>query len=108
VQTSSLSQGAWGKVQPGDIMVMRGKGKAWQDVGADRFFMRFRDKSGSAATGQSGTGAIVLMGYPTEDVFIQGAGRGHHGGCIAGVTAAFRKASGGRKPVSTARATTAP
>jgi len=86
VQTSSLSQGAWGKVQPGDIMVMRGKGTPWTDVGFENFFMRFRDKSGSEATGQSGTGAIVLMGYPAEDVFIQGLlANGVRGGCIAGV-----------------------
>ena len=72
VQTSSLSQGAWGEAQPGDIIVLRGTGTAWTDVGFENYFMRFRDKSGSAPSGASGTGAIVVMGYPTEDVFIRG------------------------------------
>ena len=86
VQTSNLAQGAWGQVHPGDIMVMRGTGTAWTDVGFENYFMRYRDKSGSAATGASGTGAIALMGYPTEDAFIRGTlAAGATGGCIAAI-----------------------
>jgi hypothetical protein len=86
VQTSDLSQGAWGKVQRGDFIVMRGTGTAWTDVGFESYFMRFRDKSGSAPTGASGTGAIVLMGYPTEDTYIRGTlAAGMSSGCISAV-----------------------
>src|SRR4029079_5596185 len=72
VQTTNLEQAAWGQVKPGDIMVMRGSGTDWTDVGFEHYFMRYRDKSGSAPTGASGTGAIVLMGYPNEEVKIRG------------------------------------
>jgi hypothetical protein len=71
VQTPNLS-GAWGYVQPGDVIVMRGTGTAWTDVGFEDYFMRFRNKSGRAPTGRSGTGAIALMSYPGEDVYIRG------------------------------------
>ena len=70
VQTSSLSAAAYGRAQAGDIIVMRGTGTAWQDVGFEGYFCRFRDKSGSAPTGAAGTGPITVMGYPGEDVFI--------------------------------------
>src|SRR5437879_12085124 len=72
VQTATLSQGAWGQAQPGDIIVLRGTGTAWTDVGYESYFMRFRDKSGSAPTGASSTGAIAMMGYPTDDAYIHG------------------------------------
>jgi hypothetical protein len=86
VQTADLSQGAWGRVQPGDIMVMRGTGTAWSDVGFENYFMRYRDKSGSAPTGASGTGAIVLMGYPAEDAYIRGTlAAGTRNGCISAI-----------------------
>lgn len=86
VQTSTLSAAAWGQVQPGDFIVMRGKGTAWTDLGFEDYFMRYRDKSGSAPTGASGTGPIVLMGYPTEDVFIRGTlANGMTGGCVSAV-----------------------
>lgn len=86
VQTASLSQGAWGQVKPGDFIVMRGKGTPWTDVGFERFFMRYRDKSGSAPTGASGTGPIALMGYPTEDVYIRGTlANGMSGGCVSAI-----------------------
>lgn len=87
VQTPALyTGGAWEKVQPGDFIVMRGKGTAWTDVGFEHYFMRYRDKSGSAATGAPGTGAIAIMGYPTEDVFIQGTIKaGMTGGCITAI-----------------------
>ncbi|RTL57980.1 MAG: hypothetical protein EKK46_01380 [Rhodocyclaceae bacterium] len=70
VQTSRLSEGAWGQVRPGDFIVMRGTGTPWTDKGYQNFFLRVRDKSGSAPTGQTGSGPIGLMGYPGEDVYI--------------------------------------
>src|SRR5712671_273125 len=86
VQTSTLSQGAWGQAQPGDIIVLRGTGTAWTDVGYGNYFMRFRDKSGSAPTGAAGTGAIAVMGYPTEDAYIRGTlAAGQKGGCISAI-----------------------
>jgi len=85
VQTSNLA-GAWGEAQPGDIVVLRGTGTAWTDVGFENYFMRFRDKSGSAPTGASGTGAIVVMGYPTEDAYIHGTlAGGQTRGCISAI-----------------------
>jgi hypothetical protein len=85
VQTPSLS-GAWGAVRAGDVIVMRGTGTAWTDAGFENYFMRFRNKSGSAPTGRSGTGPITLMSYPTEDVFIRGtpAAAGSMG-CISAI-----------------------
>jgi hypothetical protein len=86
VQTSTLSQGAWGQAQRGDFIVLRGTGTPWTDVGFENYFMRFRDKSGSAPTGASGTGAIVVMGYPTEDAYIRGTlAAGQKMGCISAI-----------------------
>jgi len=76
VQTSDYSKVVWGKVQPGDVIVMRGHADGngntipWVDVGFEGYFLRFRDKSGSPPTGQSGTGPISVVGYPGEDVYI--------------------------------------
>ncbi|MEC5216382.1 hypothetical protein RCH09_001328 [Actimicrobium sp. GrIS 1.19] len=89
VQTPALyTGGAWSAVRPGDIIVMRGHGNAkpWTDVGFENYFMRFRDKSGTAPTGAVGTGAIALMGYPGEDAFIRGTlANGMTGGCISAI-----------------------
>lgn len=86
VQTSNLSEGAWGAAQPGDFIVMRGTGTPWTDSGFENYFMRYRDKSGQAPTGASGTGPIVIMGYPAEDVFIRGTlAGGMTGGCISAI-----------------------
>ena len=86
VQTQDLSEGAWGEVRPGDIIVMRGAGTAWTDIGFERYFMRFRDKSGTPPRGRRGTGPIVLMGYPGEDVYIRGSlAGGMTGGCISAI-----------------------
>jgi hypothetical protein len=85
VQTPNLA-GAWERVQPGDIIVMRGSGAAWTDTGFEYYFMRFRNKSGRAPNGRSGTGAIVLMSYPTEDVYIRGTvAGGQNMGCISAI-----------------------
>ncbi|HJW56714.1 MAG TPA: right-handed parallel beta-helix repeat-containing protein [Burkholderiaceae bacterium] len=70
VQTARLHEGAWGKVRPGDFIVMRGTGTPWTDRGYQNYFARTRDKSGSAPAGRPGTGPISLMGYPGEDVVI--------------------------------------
>lgn len=87
VQTPTLG-GAWGAAQPGDTIVMRGHGNAnpWTDLGFENYFMRYRDKSGSAPTGAAGTGAIVLMGYPGEDAFIRGTlANNMTGGCVSAI-----------------------
>ncbi|CAN5451665.1 hypothetical protein BH11PSE11_BH11PSE11_02640 [soil metagenome] len=89
VQTPALyTGGAWPQVARGDFIVMRGHGNAnpWTDVGFEHYFMRYRDKSGSAPTGASNTGAIVIMGYPGEDVYVRGLlSNGMTGGCISAV-----------------------
>lgn len=89
VQTADVyTGGAWPQVAPGDFIVMRGHGNAspWTDVGFEHYFMRFRNKSGSAPTGAPGTGAIVLMGYPGEDTYIRGTiANGMSSGCISGI-----------------------
>jgi Putative Ig domain len=84
--TNNVEQGAWGQARPGDIIVMRGTGTPWTDLGIENYFMRYRNKSGSAPTGAPGTGAIVLMGYPTEDAYIRGTLAGDmSGGCISAI-----------------------
>lgn len=89
VQTAALyTGGAWEKIQPGDFIIMRGHGAAqpWVDLGSEHYFMRFRNKSGSAPTGAAGTGPIVVMGYPGEDVYLRGTvANGMTGGCISAI-----------------------
>ncbi|CAN5159068.1 hypothetical protein BH11PSE11_BH11PSE11_36570 [soil metagenome] len=70
VQTERLSEGAWGAVEPGDFIVLRGSGVPWTDRGFQDYFLRVRDKSGTAPTGLPGSGPISVMGYPGEEVFI--------------------------------------
>jgi hypothetical protein len=70
VQTSRLQDGAWGKTRPGDFIILRGTGVPWTDHGFDNYFLRVRDKSGTAPKGIEGSGPIGVMGYPGEDVFI--------------------------------------
>lgn len=67
--------GAWGRVQAGDFIVMRGTGTAWSTVGSTGYFLQALNKSGcpisTACTNGGGTkGPITIMGYPNEDVFI--------------------------------------
>lgn len=89
VQTPALTTGgAWPQVQPGDVVVLRGHGAAtpWTDVGFENYFLRFRDKSGSAPTGSHGTGPITVQAYPGETVLIRGLlANGMTGGCISGI-----------------------
>lgn len=89
VQTPALyTGGAWEVAQAGDTIVMRGHGNAnpWTDVGFENYFMRYRNKSGSAPTGSSGTGAIAVTAYPGEDVYIRGTvANGMTGGCISAI-----------------------
>jgi hypothetical protein len=70
VQTSDTSQAAYGAMQAGDIIVMRGTGTTWTDRGDDTYFIKFINKDGTAPTGSAGTGPLTLMAYPGEDVFI--------------------------------------
>jgi hypothetical protein len=69
VQTPSYG-GAYGAAQPGDFIVLRGKGTNWTDLGNNNSFLRFGSKGGSQPTGTSGTGPITVMSYPTETVRI--------------------------------------
>lgn len=85
VQVSDPTQAAYGAMQPGDIIVMRGTGTAWTDLGNDTYFTKFINKDASAPTGASGTGPFTLMSYPTEDVFIDIAGNVGKKGAISGV-----------------------
>lgn len=86
VQTPDLFEGAWGEARPGDIIVMRGSGTPWTDLGFEQYFLRFRNKSGSPPNGRRGTGPIVIMGYPGEDVYIRGTlSGGMMGGCISAI-----------------------
>ena len=75
--------GAWGRVNPGDFIVMRGDGGTpWIDLGYQDYFLRTQNKSGSAPGVAStltnsttsglvtGTGPITVMGYPAENVQI--------------------------------------
>lgn len=70
VQTANLNEGAWGAVKAGDIIVLRGTGIPWTDHGYQNYFLRIRDKSGTAPTGLSNSGPIGVMAYPGEDVLI--------------------------------------
>jgi hypothetical protein len=71
--------GAWGRVQAGDFIVLRGRGTAYTGLGFDTYFLRALNKSGSApgttpaCAGCLGSGPITVMAYPTEDVFINNA-----------------------------------
>ena len=83
IQPASLA-GAWGRVQAGDFIVMRGG--TWTDkgytAGGKGYFLYVLDKSGSSpgvvpacagCRAATGTGPITLMGYPGEDVFVNQA-----------------------------------
>ncbi len=75
---AASTAGAWGRVQAGDFLVMRGTGTPYTRQAGAAYFMMTLNKSGSApgvapqCTGCTGTGPITLMGYPGEDVFING------------------------------------
>jgi hypothetical protein len=88
VQLADLdsTQGAWGLVKAGDTIVMRGG--SWSDSGFKEYFIRFMKgdrSSGTAPTGAAGSGPITLMGYPGEDVFINGDSTTHPRGAVAGL-----------------------
>ncbi|MEP6941103.1 MAG: hypothetical protein ABI846_15150, partial [Rudaea sp.] len=85
VQVADTTKAAYGAMQPGDIIVMRGTGTAWTDLGNDTYFTKFINKSASAPTGASGTGPFTLMAYPTEDAFIDVVGNATRKGAISGV-----------------------
>jgi len=83
VQQSSTSAAVWGLVKPGDVIVMRGG--TWTDLGFENYFLRYRDKSGSAPTGAAGTGPITVMGYPTETAYIYATKAAGFSGGISGI-----------------------
>ncbi len=87
VQTPTAASSAFDALKPGDIIVMRGSGTAWSDLGVDTYLVKFIGKNGSAPTGASGTGPFTLMGYPTEDVFINMDLNTSFKGAISGVDA---------------------
>lgn len=83
---NDLTKGAWGKVQPGDFIVLRGG--TYTSVGREQYFMRFirsGNTSGTAPTGASGTGPIALVGYPGEDAFLSCTASTHPAGCLSGL-----------------------
>ncbi|MEK6749914.1 MAG: right-handed parallel beta-helix repeat-containing protein [Pseudomonadota bacterium] len=65
------------KIRPGDVLVLRakkdkqGNDVMWSDLGCNRRFARFRNMTGTAPTGKSGSGPITLMGYPGENVHLK-------------------------------------
>ena len=69
VQTADPKLGLWSRLEPGDVVILRGRGIPWTGSGIDGFFLRFQ-RSGTAPRGVRGTGPITLMGYPRENVFI--------------------------------------
>lgn len=88
VQTADWvnGDGVWPRVAPGDVIVLRGRGVPWTDIGAENYFMRVAGKSGTKANGKSHTGPITLMAYPGEDVYIKGSLAGQmSNGCISAV-----------------------
>jgi len=115
---SVAKAGVWGIVHPGDFIVMRGG--TWTDLARDNFFLRFQNKSGTAPTGAVGSGPISVIGYPTENAFINmdhtanssveggisSADRARQDlGCGAWVTVAdLRLESGGREGMITTQA----
>ena len=76
---SASSAGAWGRVRAGDFIVMRGTGTAWTGRGFGGYFLHTLNKSGCtlgsncSQGGGTSSGPITVMGYPGEDVFINGA-----------------------------------
>ena len=99
IQTAHPSDGVWPHVGPGDFVVMRGRGSAWQGSGVDGFFLRFQS-SGTAPAGKSGTGPITVIGYPGEDVFINETYEASPKGAIAARNAGPRITSAQRWPTS--------
>ena len=85
VQLADTSKAAFGAMQAGDILVLRGSGTAWTDLGNDTYFVKFIHLDGSAPTGAAGSGPLTLMAYPDEDVFIDVNGPATQKGAISGI-----------------------
>ena len=51
VQLPDTTQAAFGAMQRGDIIVMRGNGVPWTDLGNDTYFVKFIYKDGGPPTG---------------------------------------------------------
>jgi hypothetical protein len=56
------------RIAAGDVIVLRGRGSDWSDLGCDRRFARFRNITGTASDGANGHGPITILGYPGETV----------------------------------------
>ena len=99
LQPASQS-GAYGRVQAGDFIVMRGGTYTeigGYETGGNGYFMQTLNKSGCsipvkcAEGGGSSTGPITIMGYPGENVFIDRTnklGDDHFGGGISSADSA--------------------
>lgn len=85
VQVSDITKAAYGAMARGDIVVMRGTGTAWTDLGNDTYFTKFYGKHGTAPTGVAGTGPFTLMAYPGENAFIDMIDNATLKGAISGV-----------------------
>jgi hypothetical protein len=80
VQTPSEG-GALSAVNPGDVIVLRGKA-VWSDVGFESRWFRFRRTTGTQPNGSKGSGYISIEAYPNEDVHYvppSGTSGGIHG-----------------------------
>jgi hypothetical protein len=83
-EQSIAAVGVWGRVGPGDFIVLRGG--TWVEASRDGFFLRVQNKSGTAPRGTVGTGPITIMGYPGEVAFVDrtnATGESRFGGGIA-------------------------
>jgi len=91
---SAANSGAWGRVQAGDFMVMRGTGTPYTTAGYLGYFFQTLNKSGCALGnncaqgGGKSSGPITLMGYPGENVFINGAYQSGMNGTISSADSA--------------------
>jgi len=92
IQTGAdFSGGAWGRVRAGDTLVLRAG--TYVDQGFEQYFLRFMIRadgvtdrsSGTAPTGQIGTGPITMTAYPTEDAFIDGTAANNPSGALSGL-----------------------
>jgi len=86
-----FSAGAWGRVRPGDVIVLRGGN--YVDRGFEDYFLRFMIRtnglpdrsSGTAPTGAVDTGPITLTAYPNEVASIAGTATNNPSGALAGL-----------------------
>jgi hypothetical protein len=76
---SAEASGAMAKVQPGDVIMLRGG--TYTDSAIDGAYIRFWRQGGTVPTGVKGTGYIAVTSYPGEAVIINAPkGGGVQGG----------------------------